>query len=341
VQPLGKPTKNWLGVPLLTREGVLGAVILQSYVSARHFSQSDVQTMTFVSSQIAAAIQRKRAEEERRRYTAELAEAHGRIKEDLRVAARIQQSRLPQEKLQVPGVEFGWLFNACEEVAGDMFNFVQLSPHHIGVYILDVSGHGVPAALLSMALSRSMTAAADGSGALLQLRSGKPEVASPAEVAETMNRRFPMNLEINQYFTFLYGVLDLRTNGFSFARAGHPAPILVRRGRARELDDALGPAIGILPEVTFEEATIQLEPGDEIIFYTDGIDEASNRDGEEFGLQRILTTLSSSSGGIEDSIQRLRDQVRDFTGSSTQSDDITIVGFRVLARGTDAEAVAG
>ncbi|MBI1292024.1 PAS domain S-box protein [bacterium] len=329
VTPVGKPTKNWLGVPLITQDGVIGAVILQSYTSDRHFQQEDVQTMTFVSSQIANAIQRKQAEEERRRYTQQLADAHSRIKEDLKLAARIQHSRLPQEKLEIPHVEFGWLFNACEEVAGDMFNFIRLSDKQVGIYILDVSGHGVPAALLSMSLSRSMTAVLDGSGALLREEDGAVHVCSPAEVSETMNRRFPMNLEITQYFTFLYGILDLETLEFSYTRAGHPSPVLIRRGVATELDEALGPAIGIIPDMHFEEASIQLRPGDEVVFYTDGVDEAANAVGEEFGLPRILSTLADSGHSIEADIKRLREGVRQFTGTSAQSDDITIVGFRI------------
>jgi PAS domain S-box-containing protein len=330
VSPVGKPTKNWLGVPLLANDGVIGAVILQSYASDKHFHQDDVQTMTFVSSQIASAIQRKQAEEERRRYTVELAEAHARIKEDLKLAARIQHSRLPQERLEIPNVEFGWLFNSCEEVAGDMFNFIRLSDRHMGIYILDVSGHGVSAALLSMSLSRSMTAAQDGSGALIcPAPDGGIHVCWPSEVAETMNRRFPMNLEITQYFTFLYGVLDLETLEFCYTRAGHPSPVLIRRGVATELDEGLGPAIGIIPDMQFEQAAIQLEPGDEIVFYTDGVDEAPNAAGEEFGIQRILSTLADTGHSIEADIHRLRESVREYTGTSAQSDDITIVGFRI------------
>jgi sigma-B regulation protein RsbU (phosphoserine phosphatase) len=210
-----------------------------------------------------------------------------------------------------------------------MFNFIRLSDRYVGIYILDVSGHGVPAALLSMSLSRSMTASTDGSGALLRLKGEALEVCTPSEVAETMNRRFPMNLDITQYFTFLYGVLDLQTLELRYTRAGHPAPILIRNGVATELDEALGPAIGIIPDMSFSEATIQLLAGDEVVMYTDGVDEAPNASGEEFGLERILSTLADSGQSIEADILRLRESVRQFTERSDQSDDITIVGFRL------------
>jgi PAS domain S-box-containing protein len=329
--PVGKPARSWLGVPLLNKGSVLGAVVLQSYLNDHHFSENDVQTMVFVSSQIASAIDRKRAEEDRRRYTAELAEAHNRIKDDLKLAARIQHSRLPQEKPRFPGIEFGWLFNSCDEVAGDMFNVVPLTDHEVGVYILDVSGHGIPAALLSMALSRSMTAAPDGSGALVRTEAGRVVACQPAEVAATLNRRFPMDLEINQYFTLLYGLLNLRDHTFRYTRAGHPGPVLVRKGDAQILEDGLGPAIGIIPEMTFEEVTMDLQPGDQIVFYTDGIDEAADAAGEEFGAERILASLRAPADSMDDSIARLRADVTSFTGTVVQGDDISIIGFRITA----------
>ncbi|CAN5214583.1 hypothetical protein BH09SUM1_BH09SUM1_08310 [soil metagenome] len=326
---VGKPTKNWLGVPLLTKTGVMGAVILQSYTSSHFFSEGDVQTIIFVSSQIASAIMRKKGEEERRIATAQLAEAHGRIKEDLRLAARIQQSRLPRHKPATKDVEFAWLFDSCDEVAGDMFNYVQLNEHLIGIYILDVSGHGVPAALLSMSLSRSLTAAVDGSGALLRQGPDGPEIIPPAEVAEIMNRRYPMNLDINQYFTFLYGILDLRTMKFTFTRAGHPAPVFVTLGSPHAIEEGCGPAIGIIPEMKYEEVSVQLTPGDEVLFYTDGVDEAANGTGEEFGLERILQTLEAPEKHVEGDVKKLREAVRNFSEGRGQSDDITILAFRV------------
>lgn len=331
VELLGKQAKVWLGVPLISKQGVNGVVVLQSYTEEDRFGDVDLQTMEFVSSQIATAIDRKQAEEENRRYLAELAEAHRRIKEDLGIAARIQQSRLPNEAPPFKGVEFSWLFNSCDEVAGDMFNFIPLDDHRVGIYILDVSGHGVPAALLSMTLSRSMTASSDGSGALLRLNGNGMRIATPSEVAMTMNERYPMNLEINQYFTFIYGILDVREKTFTFVRAGHPAPILVNREGARELEGELGPAVGILPEVKYEESTIKLNPGDRILMFTDGIEEASGPDGEEFGVERTLEILSAPHDDtVEADVKVVIEGVRKHIKETGQRDDITIVGFKLL-----------
>jgi sigma-B regulation protein RsbU (phosphoserine phosphatase) len=247
------------------------------------------------------------------------------------MAARIQKARLPREAPGIPDVEFEWFFDSCDEVAGDMFNFVQLDDHRLGIYILDVSGHGIPAALLSMSLSRSLTAAPDGSGALVKTNGAGLEVSSPAHVAAVMNERYPMNLETNQYFTMIYGILDTATRVFTFVRAGHPPPVLVRsNGEARELDDVCGPAIGILPTVEFEEMSVELEPGDRIILFTDGVDESTNRSGEEFGIGRVITALARIRGGtVSDNVRVLRESIIDFSQGLDQHDDITIVGFGV------------
>lgn len=329
-QLIGKPTKNWLGVPLIANGKTIGAVIVQSYTDSAHYTDAHVQTMSFVSSQIAHAIQRKQADDATRRYTRELAEAHNRIKEDLRIAARIQKSRLPSRAPDVPGVEFDWFFDSFEEVAGDMFNFVPLDEHRFGVYIFDVSGHGVSAALLSMSLSRSLTAATDGSGALLRPNGNGMEVASPAQVARVMNERYPMSLDTNQYFTMIYGILDLRTLVFSYVRGGHPPPVIITNEGAREIESGCGPAIGILPSMAYEEIAVQLHPGDRVVLFTDGVDESVNNEGEQFGIPRVIEALGQiAGGGIKDNIRVLRESVKQFVGGAQQHDDITIVGFGI------------
>lgn len=327
---IGRPARSWLGVPLISDVKVIGCVIIQSYTDAELYTQEDVQTMSFVSSQIAAAIKKKQGEEARALANQQLAEAHQRIKEELALAARIQQSRLPKQAPPVESVEFSWIFNSCDEVAGDMFNFVMLDENHIAIYIFDVSGHGVAAALLSMSLSRALSATTDGSGVLLRKTRQGVEIATPAEVAAAMNERFPMNMDTNQYFTMIYGVLDLQTNEFRFVRGGHPSPIIVTRHGAKELDAVCGPAIGIIPNAQFREHSVTLDPGDKLVLFTDGLDESTNKSGEEFGIERIVTTLGSSNGtSISEHIRDLSDAVYEFTRGVPQSDDITIVGLHL------------
>ncbi|MCC6547341.1 PAS domain S-box protein [Candidatus Sumerlaeota bacterium] len=328
---LGKLAKNWLGVPLVSNGKVVGAVVLQSYTDSERFTDNELQMMNFVSSQIAAAVERKQVEDDARRAARELADAHNRIKEDLRIAAKIQKARLPREAPVVPRMEFDWFFDSCDEVAGDMFNFIKLDENRLGIYILDVSGHGIPAALLSMSLSRSLTAATDGSGALMRMNGNGLEIASPARAAEIMNDRYQMSTDTNQYFTMIYGVLDKESMQYRFIRAGHPPLVVVRaNGQAEAISRTCGPAVGILPSVRYEEDVVQLEPGDHIILFTDGVDESTNLAGEEFGVERIVKALSPSRPTtVAESVRLLRESLEQFSTGMPQADDITIVGFGI------------
>ncbi|MCB2155531.1 PAS domain S-box protein [bacterium] len=258
----------------------------------------------------------------------EVTSAHARIKEDLDAAARVQQSRLPSEPPKAKGVEFKWVFDSCYEVAGDMFNVIPLDDRHLGLYILDVSGHGVQAALLSMTLSQVLSAATDEDSIV---RHEGPEgrvIASPAEVLGHLNERFPISIKISQFFTVLYGILDLETRTFRYALAGHPGPIVVSDGVAKAIDDETGPAIGILSDAEYKEQTLQLKSGDKVLLYTDGVNEAQNELRQEFGIERVLDALSENADQpITDAIPMLHKAIKAHCGDFSQNDDITIMGF--------------
>ncbi len=327
---LGKPAKSWLGIPLISESQVIGGLIIQSYTESGKFHESDVQTLSVITSQIAAALERKKAEQESRKYLQQLSDAHARIKEDLALAARIQRARLPKSPPDVEGIEFSWIFDSCDEVAGDMFNFLMLDDNHLAMYILDVSGHGVPAALLSMTLSRALTSATDGSGVLMRKSKEGFRPASPSEVAASMNERFPMNLDTNQYFTMLYGVLNITSRELTYCRCGHPPPILVSGEQVRELDSFCDPAVGILPDVDFHEETIHLTEKDRFVMFTDGLDEATSEAGEEFGFERIKEQLAKSrDASLSDAIQSLQVGAKEFSQKDVQGDDITIVAIEI------------
>lgn len=333
---IGEPAKSWLGVPLVSHGHVIGAAIIQSYTDRSRFKQEDVRMMSFVSAQIASAIERKRHQEEASLRNNQLAEAHRQIKEELALAARIQRARLPKKQPKTTNIDFGFLFNSCEEVAGDMFNFIPLDKDNIGVYVFDVSGHGVAAALLSMALFQALTATRDGSGVLLKEKKGKFVPATPALVAQRMNSRFPMNLETNQYFTMVYGVLNCVKKTFTFIRAGHPAPILSDKNGPRPLEEICSPAIGIIPNIVFEEFTVELAENDKIFLYTDGVDEAQDKNGRELGTEGFCDLIKHtySEKSMQLTVGRIGKRIREFRDGTPQADDVTIVGFQVLPLGT-------
>jgi DNA-binding response OmpR family regulator len=189
--------------------------------------------------------QRRRLQEQAReleRAYDRLDTAYQQIKADLRAAAAIQQTLLPADLPRPAQARFAWRFEPCDELAGDILNVFHLDPDHIGMYLLDVSGHGVQAALLSSALSYVMHAAPGGVSVLRE----EGGIVSPGTVLQRLHQRFPMDPETCQFFTILYGVLDLSRRSLCFASAGHHGPIrLPAQGGAETVAASHGPAIVI------------------------------------------------------------------------------------------------
>jgi len=341
----GTEPASWLGVPLISESQTVGVMALQSYRDDTLYTDADVELMSFVSGQVANAIERRQALDARERYTQEveaardqiaaqaarLQAAYDRMKRDRAAAAQVQLAMLPARPPMEPGMRFAWVFDACEDVAGDMFNIVPLDEGRVGLYILDVSGHGVPAALLSVSVDRVLQGTG-GTGLLRRPGHESPHnLTPPADVATALNARFPSPEETHQFFTFLYGILDRTSGEFRFSRAGHESPILLRQGIASRIASPPGPAVGIVADGCYAETTVMLEPGDRLILHTDGLEEASDPDRNEFGETRILDQLTrTASLDLTSQIKTLRQAAREFAGDAEQSDDITILAVEIL-----------
>lgn len=263
----------------------------------------------------------------------QLRESYARIELDLKAAALVQKSLLPCEPPKIPGIEFAWKYEACDFVAGDIFNVFKLDERRIGLYVLDVSGHGVQAALLSVSLSRVLTPYIEQGGILKRYAADHRhrKIVAPGEVAGLLNLRFPVMSQTGQYFTFLYGILDTDTRTFRFVRAGHPYPIVIKGSEVAFFENAGNLPVGIMDNVHYHEGVIQLAQGDKIILYTDGMPEATDPRREQFGSDNIQRVLSSYPGDpIENDIQSLHRHVKDFAEDHPLSDDLTILGFQIL-----------
>ncbi len=263
--------------------------------------------------------------------TGQLRMSFARMRDDLEAASLIQRNLLPRADLHVPGINFAWHYQPCDELAGDILNIVPLDERHVGLYVADVSGKGVAAALLSMAVSRVLVPQA-GPDSLLVRSDGRGGVSivPPAEVASELNRRFPMEAFGDRYFTMTYGVLDLETRRFQFISAGHPPIIRMSHGGRTELCEADGLPIGWMPRVEFEQRTIQLAPGERLLLVSDGIPEAMNPNREPFGDDRVIeTALSFCSRTIDELVQGLMQAVDLWSGKAGQRDDISVVSVEV------------
>ncbi|HQT95590.1 MAG TPA: response regulator, partial [Thermoanaerobaculaceae bacterium] len=178
-----------------------------------------------------------------------LSVSNTRMRRDLEAAARIQQAFLPGAAPSIGGARFAWRYRPCDELAGDTLNVVPLDDRHVGVFVVDVSGHGVPAALLSVTVSRLLSRTTDGCPLVRRGSNGSSafEIVPPAEVAAELTNRFPFDPETRQYFTCVYGVLDCQTGEFRYVCAGHPGPVHLPNGRPPVRLQHAGRPIGLLP----------------------------------------------------------------------------------------------
>ncbi|GAB4379866.1 MAG: SpoIIE family protein phosphatase [Calditrichia bacterium] len=262
----------------------------------------------------------------------ELEYANQRMRSSLEAAANIQTSLLPQTVPQVEGMTFAWTFRPCQELAGDIFNVFPLGEHHIGFYLLDVSGHGVPAALLSVTLSRILNPR-NNPTILTNFQKGdlsEISINDPVEVVGYLNRQFPLEVTTEQYFTLIYGIIDLRNMQMQYVSAGHPGMIyLPVKGKPSVLEVVSFP-IGFYEEASYESHVLQLEPGDRLFLYSDGVIEVRRTNGELYGKSRLLQLLVNHlNEGLEDNLQFLLDELHRWSGSELFEDDLTVLAMEI------------
>lgn len=264
----------------------------------------------------------------------ELDAVNRRIQRDLEAAARVQQSFLPEPDVSLPGVRCASLFMSSQHVAGDMFNVLSLGDGRVAAYVLDVSGHGTQAALLSVSVHLLLESMVRRPRARRSLPGAEGGVGmdDPDGVLRAINRHFPVLGQSGQYFTMVYGVLDPGAGTFHYGRAGHPWPVVVTREGARTLDEASGPALGVFREVRFVTETAPVAPGEMVLLCSDGLLEARSRQegGEEYGGERMLNVLDRHRRrGIRACVEALRASLFRFTGGRAPRDDVTILGLEV------------
>ena len=257
-----------------------------------------------------------------------LKSAHDRMKRDLNAAAEIQQTLLPYDLPKLDSIEIAWEFHPCDELAGDFLNIFKLNENELGVYVMDVMGHGVPAALLSFSVSRNLSLSA-GSDSIV-LKPGQQEVASPVDVLSRLNTLYPFEASNNRFFTLLYGILDIRDGQFRYALAGHPGPLIVSSDQSvQDLTENSFP-VGIVENADFNESTIKLNPGDRMYLYSDGIIEETNGEDDQFEIDRLQESLKENyASTIDTSIEQTVDTIISWHGSEHLSDDLSIIGIEM------------
>jgi sigma-B regulation protein RsbU (phosphoserine phosphatase) len=258
-----------------------------------------------------------------------LSRAAEQTRHELQAAAKVQEAFLPPGPPQVKGVKFAWALRPCNELAGDSLNALAFDRENVGLYVLDVSGHGVAASLLAMAATRVMSLTKDDDSILVDRREdGTSHPAMPARVAESLNLKLPWNDGAAQFLTMFYLVLNAPTRSMQYVSAGHPGAIRIGRHSPPQVLEGTGVPIGIGER--YEQQSITLDPGDRVYIYSDGVTEAMNRSHDLFGTTRLIEALQrNASGTLADSVPALLAELDDWRGAAPARDDICLIGIEV------------
>jgi len=309
----GTPRAQFSSSKAGARGQLLGAVYLDSKRVAT-FSTLDRKILDALGGQAGSILEKARLiEQERERQ---------RLEQELDIAREIQQALVPQGLQDYEYFSITGIHRPCYEVGGDYFDVCPLSDGRIAVLIADVAGKGLGAALLTTMLQ----------GAL----SGMTLGVDPVRVFDHLNRFLCERAAVGRYATMFFGLLE-PDGTLEFVRAGHPSPLLLRQGTVSDLYSTGSFPIGLVEEASFESARIQLEPGDTLLLYTDGVTEAENREKALFEEQRLKEAFGQYEGSplkdVQDGILRV---VEKFTEGASQSDDVTLLVVRYRDSVSDA-----
>lgn len=269
-------------------------------------------------------------------YNQKLEDAYAQIRKDLDAAARLQRNLLPEVgRVVMQGVTFDHIYFPCTVIAGDTLNVFSLDEQHLGFYIIDAAGHGIPAALLSIMLHRMLTPdtpVSESRNLLKYAISDPPYFAlrSPTEVVRELNETSQYEDDAMQYFTMIYGLLHVPSGRLSFCQAGHPQPVVVRKNGAFELLGKGGMPVGMFPGIEYEEYTAILEQGDRLYLYSDGVTECADSTGVNFSAEKLHTLLQEGKDlPLPHVLEQLEQNLVEWRGSTQFDDDLSVLAIEI------------
>lgn len=277
----------------------------------------------------AEVVARVRSHLELQRLTRRLKERQKQLEEDLAAAAEIQRSLLPAALSEAKELQIDWRFLPCERIGGDVFNFSALDDRYVSIYMIDVAGHGVPAAMVTVSVARSLS---PETGHVVRKTEGSDEIeiVSPSEVLDRLDNEYPIE-RFGKHFTIAYLILDRQTGLLRYSLGGHPPLLVVRRDGTIEWLSEGGALIGLGGLLPFDEGECQLEPGDRFFLYTDGIPEFECPQGTFFGEDRMAEKLAESIGTpLEGSCDFLLEDLHEFGHGEAYQDDVTLLGVQFV-----------
>lgn len=257
-----------------------------------------------------------------------LADQIDKIDEELRLAAQLQKEFLPTQLPEVPGFDFQVLFRPAGYVSGDIYDILMLDEDHVGLFLADAVGHGVPAALMTMYIKRSLHTKDVGK----QYPNGY-RLVPPGETLARLNRDMCRQTPgAVRFATACYGILDWRCRQLTIARAGHPYPVILRDNQLAQYLDPDGAMLGIFPDEQFESQVVNFDPGDRLLIYSDGFelafpdpDDPGDQSGWMATRRYIEEFKDLANGPLDEAMGRLTEKLDRQAGSLNQRDDMTII----------------
>jgi phosphoserine phosphatase RsbU/P len=299
-----------LSVPLFLKGKMLGLLTVFNKKNGQDFTSEDQKLLSIIAAQSAQVIENARLYEEEQIFF--------RLREEMRLAYDIQVNLLPHSSPEFPGFEISGKSIPAKEVGGDYFDFIPIDNEKIAFCLGDISGKGIPAALLMANLQAT-------------LRGQTILNFSSKDCISFANKLLYRNTDTNRYATLFYGILDYKNNIIKYCNAGHNNPILISCDKDVKRLDVGGVVVGVMPEYPYEETSVQMNPGDLLVVYSDGITEAMNEFEEEYEENRLVNLLLELQDRSPDNIiETILKSVNEFSGKTEPMDDKTIVVIKKI-----------
>lgn len=247
------------------------------------------------------------------------------IDRDLKAAARLQKSLIPEAQTYCGPVKIGLIYQPSHHVGGDLLGFFKISDSRIAAYAIDVSGHGVSSALMTARLSNYFNAQhLDENIAIRRLPNGEFVSRDPSAIASELNERLQDEVDSDQYFTMIFADINLDSGLTRFCQAGQPNPAVIRASGEVEFVGSGGAPIGLIPGMEYETSVVRLDPGDRMLLYSDGITEAEDPNGQMLDEEGLQSMLERHSGyGERATLERILRDMETFAKTNQFDDDIS------------------
>jgi len=300
-----------LTVAMQFRDKAIGMLRLYS-PRPKRFDEDDIGLARAVASQCAVAITNAR-------LYAEAIEGE-RIAEQMRLAGVIQRRMIPEKAPLIPGLDIAAAYIPCFDVGGDLYDFLQVSDTCVVVAIADVIGKGIPAALMMSCFRGAVRAYADTEGSSEAIR----------EIIDKLNKMACSECRDGEFVTLFYAIIDVKDMAVTYCNCGHEPTVLIREGQITELEKG-GLVLGVEPQAEYEIETMVLADGDCLLFYSDGLIDAANFDGQFWGRENLLKTAKKfTAGSAEQMVKNILGYRRRFVGLASQCDDTSIIVVKVI-----------